>query len=83
MPEYDNSNRGALFRVKEKKNERGPDYEGNLDVEGVAYRVAGWIKESKTGMKFMSLSIKVKEEIQPAPTRTTDRAAEEDSDIPF
>jgi hypothetical protein len=29
-------NSGALFQVREKKQENSPDYEGTVDVDGVA-----------------------------------------------
>lgn len=57
MAEYDNTNRGVLFRETEKKNERGPDYTGKMNVGGTEYRLSAWIKEGKSGNKFMSLSI--------------------------
>ena len=57
--EYDNTNRGALFRAdKEKENDR--DYSGTLDVNGVAYWVSGWVKTSSAGNKYLSLSVKPK-----------------------
>ena len=46
---------------KTKKGENAPDYTGPLDVNGVPYRLAGWIKASKkTGKKFLSLAIEPK-----------------------
>jgi hypothetical protein len=36
MSDYDNRNRGVLFRVDDddKKSDRSPDLRGSLDVEG-------------------------------------------------
>lgn len=68
MAEFDNTNRGVLFREKEKKNERSPDYTGRMHVlddesgELKEYRVAGWIKESSKGNKFLSLALTPKDE---------------------
>lgn len=64
MPEYDNRNRGVLFNNTEnKKSPKHPDYKGSLDVGGVDFEIAGWVQTStKTGKKFMSLSIKPKQE---------------------
>ena len=60
--QYDNSNRGAIFKNEDKKQDNHPDYKGSLDVNGVDLWVSGWIKTSeKTGKKFMSLSVKPKE----------------------
>ena len=59
MP-YDNSNRGALFRVEEKKDPKHADYSGNINADGKDYWLSGWIKTSKEGKKYMSLSVKPK-----------------------
>lgn len=66
MPDYDNRNRGNLFRNDKGGNDARPDYRGSLDVDGVQYWVSAWIKvagpNSKTpGQKFLSLSIEPKE----------------------
>jgi uncharacterized protein (DUF736 family) len=81
--EYDNSNRGALFRVTDKQgNDKRPDYSGNLNVNGVDYELSGWMKVSKAGNKFMSLTIK-------EPFKKTTKVATpvvepfEDDEIPF
>jgi len=60
--QYDNSNRGAIFKNDDKQQDNHPDYKGSLNVNGVDLWVSGWIKTSeKTGKKFMSLSVKPKE----------------------
>jgi len=58
---YDNTNRGVLFTNDRKKNPKSPDREGEIDVDGKKYRLAGWIKESNAGKKFLSLKIEPKE----------------------
>lgn len=56
--QYDNKNKGVLFRNKEKaEGDKKPDYTGKIDVEGKELRLAGWLRESKSGTKFLSLSI--------------------------
>jgi uncharacterized protein (DUF736 family) len=56
--QYDNTNKGALFRSQDKaEGDKKPDYTGKLNVAGKDYRLAGWLRESKTGTKFLSLSI--------------------------
>lgn len=62
MPEYDNSNRGALFKNKKKQTDRHPDYNGTLTVGGSEeFWMSGWIKTSKSGETYMSISIQPKE----------------------
>ena len=60
--QYDNSNRGAIFKNDDKQQDNHPDYKGSLNVNGVDLWVSGWIKTSeKTGKKFLSLSVKPKD----------------------
>jgi hypothetical protein len=58
---FDNTNSGALFRDENKTKETDRDYSGHLNVDGVEYWVSGWVKTSKAGKKFLSLSVKPKE----------------------
>jgi uncharacterized protein (DUF736 family) len=56
--EYDNTNKGVLFRNQEKgEGDKKPDYTGKLNVGGKDYRLAGWLRESKSGSKFLSIAI--------------------------
>jgi hypothetical protein len=64
--QYDNTNRGAIFKNEDKQQDNHPDYKGSINVNGVDMWVSGWLKTSeKTGKKFMSLSVKAKEEKAP------------------
>jgi len=54
--QYDNEKRGVLFKQREKNNERSPDYTGNVTIDGKEWRLAGWIKEGRSG-PFLSLSV--------------------------
>ena len=58
--EYDNTHRGSLFKNDRKDDAKFPDYKGSLNVDGVEFWLSAWIKVSKDGQKFMSLSIKNK-----------------------
>ena len=91
MTEYDNTNRGVLFRDENPKSEKAPSHTGTLNVNGTEYRVAAWVKVSKAGNKFFSLSVSPKDEkpqnvrpssaeraAKPAPT-----IADMTDDIPF
>jgi hypothetical protein len=67
MTQYDNTNRGALFKNDRKETENHPSYKGSINVGGVEYWLSGWVKESAKG-KFFSLSVTPKEQqAAPAP----------------
>ena len=71
--EYDNTNRGALFRNDDKdpNDDKERDYSGTLDVEGTEYWLSGWVRTSKkTGKKYLSLSIKPKQDKPPATNKS-------------
>jgi len=61
MTQYDNTNRGAIFKNDRKEKDTHPDYKGSLNVEGVEYWVSSWIKNSQKG-KFMNLSLTPKDQ---------------------
>lgn len=75
MPkEYDNSNRGVLFKNEDKKAESHPDYKGRINTNGKDYWLSAWLKVAKDGRKYMSLSVAVMEEKQSKPAPKDDDA---------
>ena len=46
---------GSLFPNDNKKEDKHPDYTGKTMLNGKLMQVAGWINESKSGKKYMSL----------------------------
>lgn len=89
MTEYDNTNRGVLFKNNQGDNPKRPQYRGSLNVNGADYNISAWIKESrKDGSKFMSLSVEPKRDKPAAPKKqglTEDNwaTAEFNDDMPF
>lgn len=79
MAEFDNKNRGVLFRDEKRTNEKAPEYTGTINVDGVEKRIAAWIKVSKTGKKFFSINVSdIKPKTQDAPPQQA-----EDDSVPF
>lgn len=75
---------GTLFKVQEKKSEKGPDYTGDCMIGGEVYRMAAWIKESSSGRKFMSFKFEPKIDQPAKPAAKPQRRRDEDeSEIPF
>lgn len=74
--QYDNTNRGVLFKNDRKERDNQPDYTGSLNVDGVEHFLDAWIKDGKNG-KFMSISVKRKDKqgSAPAPASQQRRAA--------
>lgn len=79
--EYDNTNRGMLMKNLNKTADNHPDYSGSINVNGVDHWLSGWIKESKKGTKFFSLSIKPKDEQKKAKPKQVDE--DMNDSIPF
>lgn len=55
--QYDNSNRGALFRNYHKEKDSHPDFRGEGNFNGVTFAISGWFKETRKG-KILSLAFK-------------------------
>lgn len=65
MSNYDNTNRGVLFKNDRKEKDTHPDYKGSINADGVEYWLSAWMKEGAKG-KFMSFSLTPKEQTQTA-----------------
>jgi uncharacterized protein (DUF736 family) len=88
MTEYDNTNRGAMFENTKKQTSNHPDHTGTINVEGVEFWLSSWVKNSKSGKTFFSLSIKRKEPIGDLreavkPEAAGGAAGFIDDDVPF
>lgn len=94
--QYDNTNRGVLFKNDRKTKDSHPDYKGNANLDGRDYWVSAWIKKGAKGT-FMSMSYEAKDAAPeghperfakaaqqqwPGATVTT-RVRDDDGDIPF
>lgn len=56
MPEYDNNNRGVLFKNNEKKTDKHPDYTGSATIDNEDKYMSAWINESKSGKSYLKIS---------------------------
>jgi hypothetical protein len=60
-------NTGVLFRNTNKEKDQHSDFSGELDVNGEKFWLNGWTRVSKSGVKFLSLSVKSKGEKKAVP----------------
>lgn len=83
--QYDNTNRGVLFRNDRKEGDKDRDYNGTINVDNTEYWLSAWINKSKDGKSYMSLSVKPKDEKpkDEKPKKPADEKPELDDDIPF
>jgi uncharacterized protein (DUF736 family) len=74
---YDNTNTFTLFKNEQGDNPKKPNYTGLANVDGIEFRIAGWIRQSQNGTKFISGTIQLKDgDVKP-------KAVEVDEDVPF
>ena len=79
--QYDNTNSFALFK-NDKTKDSQPDYTGNITLEGgKEMRMAAWIKESKSGVKFLSGRLS-EPQVQSSEANSNNARVEGD-DVPF
>lgn len=88
MTTHDNTNRGALFKNHDKQQDNHADYRGNINVGGKEFWLDAWLKTSKAGKKYMSLSVKPKLQSDRASPPTGGKndprqATDDDFEIPF
>jgi len=91
MSDYDNTNRGSIWKNDKKDTESHPDFTGSINVEGKEYWVSAWKRKPDANPKSpaLSLSVKPKEDKQSSPSQANQNfqtpVADEgfDDDIPF
>ncbi len=86
--QYNNTNRFALFKGNKDK-ESQPDYTGTITLEGgKEMRLSAWLKESKSGVTYMSGQMSepydgAKTNTQSAPQEPITEFKDLKDDIPF
>ena len=80
MAEYDNTNTFVLFKNDQGHNPKRPNYTGSANLDGIEFRLSGWIRESAKG-KFISGQVQLKE-VQ-GETRSKPAVEGADEDVPF
>ena len=84
--QYDNTNRGSLFKNDRKEKETHPDLKGSINIDGKEYWLSGWSKITSKGDKMLSLSVTPKETqvtSRPSAPQKAAPAPDFDDDMPF
>ncbi len=76
MSDYDNTNRGVLFKNNRKETDKHPDYTGHINIDGTEFWLSAWVQTSKSGDRYLSLS-KGKEK------EARNDGGSQESDVPF
>jgi hypothetical protein len=73
MADYDNTNRGSIWKNDKKETENHPDFTGSLNVNGQEFWVSAWKRKPDASEKApaLSFSIKPKEDSVKKPTTAT------------
>ena len=79
--EYDNTNRGVLFKQEDKPKDNAPDYKGTFNRKGEDFKLAGWLKMSKSGKPYLSL--KEDDYVPQQQTQQPQQSQDFSQDIPF
>ena len=60
MTDYDNTNRGSIWKNDKKDTEKHPDFTGTLNVNGVEFWVSAWKRKADASEKTPALNFSVK-----------------------
>ena len=80
MADFDNTNRGSLFKNDKKTEDKHPDMSGTINIDGTEFWISGWKKTSKAGTGFISLSVRPKQEQASKPSVPAKKAKEDEWD---
>lgn len=84
MADYDNSNKGVLYKNESRRDDKDAEYSGSINVGGVEYWLSAWVNVGKEGgkmegKKFFRLTVKPKVK----PTNLAVRSPSALDDEPF
>lgn len=77
MAEYDNTNRGAIFKNEKKETPNHPDFTGAINVDGVEYWVSAWKRKEGASPKAPALSFSISPKDKSAISKTQTQSNEQ------
>lgn len=79
----ENVNRGAIFKNDSKQKETHPDYRGKINWGGTEIEVSMWVKKSKEGKSYFSVSLQEPYKKMENTSDKITKAQELENDLPF
>lgn len=76
---YDNTNRGSIWRNERKETDGHPDFTGSLNVDGKDYWVSAWKRKEGASDRAPALSFTVKPKDGQPMERSRSNAAKDDT----
>lgn len=59
MAEFDNTNRGSIWKNVRKETEKHPDFTGSINVEGKEFWLNGWLRKPGAKEKAPAMTFSV------------------------
>lgn len=75
MSQYDNTNRGSIWKNDKKERDTHPDFKGSLNVEGIEYWVSAWRRKPDANPNAPALSFSVQPKDQQSQQQSQQRPA--------
>jgi len=87
MSEYDNTNKGAIWKNEKRETDKHPHFKGNANIDGVEYWVSAWKRDENAKPKSPALkfSFERKDETHAKGMESAKAAADplDSEEIPF
>lgn len=84
MAEYDNTNRGQIWKNDKKETEKHPDFKGDINIEGKEYWISAWKRKEGANPKAPALSFAVQPKDKAQQSQSPAAPPNDfDDDIPF
>jgi len=80
--EYDNTNRGSIWKNHKRETDKHPHLTGTLNVEGKEFWVSAWVKDKNANPKAPELTLSIREKDK-QDNIVPFQPAVEDDDLPW
>ena len=80
--EYDNTNRGSIWKNHKRETDKHPHLTGTLNVEGKEFWVSAWVKDKDANPKAPELTLSIREKDKQY-NIVPFKPAVEDDDLPW